>query len=197
MTIYYSNSPRGFYDDRLHGDRIPLGAKPITRELHQDLITGQALGKLIREDAEGNPVLVDPPTPTRTELEERAWTAIKAERDRRTQQGGYQAQGHWFHSDTFSRSQWLGLKDQARDVLSAGGTMADALIKLGSQVLWKSMAGDFVPVTAQLAFDVVAAAGDSDARIFAAAEVHRASMLASADPAAYDHSAGWPLIYGE
>ena len=46
------------------------------------------------------------------------------------------------------------------------------------------------------AFDIVAAAGDLDARLFAVAETHRAAMEAAADPAAYDFSAGWPETFG-
>ena len=32
---------------------------------------------------------------------------------------------------------------------------------------------------------------------FAVAEQHRIAMESSADPAAYDYSAGWPAVYGE
>ena len=58
------------------------------------------------------------------------------------------------------------------------------------------MDGSFVSVTAQLAFDIVAAAGNLDAQLFAVAETHRAAMEAAADPAAYDFSAGWPETFG-
>ena len=75
--------------------------------------------------------------------------------------------------------------------------MADNLTTLGQPVRWKTMDGSFANVTAQLAFDIVAAAGDLDARLFAVAETHRAAMEAAADPSAYDFSAGWPAAYGE
>ena len=111
-----------------------------------------------------------------------AWEAIKAERDRRTQQGGYQASGHWFHSDTFSRSQQLGL-------VMMGQAMP--------AIQWKTMSGAFVTMTANLAQAIFAAGAASDQAIFAAAEQHYAAMQASADPLAYDYSAGWPAAYGE
>lgn len=43
-------------------------------------------------------------------------------------------------------------------------------------------------------FDAAAA---SDQAIFAVAETHRVAMEASADPASYDYSGGWPKVYGE
>lgn len=123
------------------------------------------------------------PQPTREEREAAAWERIKAERDRRTQMGGYQVGAHWFHSDTFSRTQQLGL------------VMLGANLPAGTQ--WKTMDGSFVAMTQQLAGQVFAAAAASDISIFAAAEQHRAAMLASANPAAYDFSGGWPPAFGE
>lgn len=75
MTIYYSSNPRGFYDDRLHGENIPEGAKEITSERHQELLEGQSQGKIIREDADGYPVLIEPPplTPEEVAAIERNW----------------------------------------------------------------------------------------------------------------------------
>ena len=102
----------------------------------------------------------------------------------------------WFHSDADSRIQHLGLKDKARDLIAAGGAMTDNLSILGQPVRWKTMDGSFATITAQLAFDIVAAAGDLDARLFAVAETHRAAMEAAPDPAAYDFSAGWPETFG-
>ncbi len=122
------------------------------------------------------------------------WDSIKAERDRR-KAGGFKVGTLWFHSDADSRIQHLGLKDKARDLLAAGGAMADNLTILGQPVRWKSMDGSFVNVTVQLAFDIVTAAGDLDARLFAVAETHRAAMEAAADPSAYDFSAGWPETF--
>lgn len=111
------------------------------------------------------------------------WGAIKFERDRRTEQGGYKVGSKWFHSDQKSRSQQLGL------VLLGDSIPANPL--------WKTMDGSFVTMTQQLAGQVLAAAAASDQAIFAAAEAHRQAMEASADPAAYDFSTGWPKVFGE
>ncbi|MEX3628327.1 MAG: XkdW family protein [Burkholderia sp.] len=128
------------------------------------------------------------------------WERIKTERDRR-KSGGFKVKvggsNKWFHSDADSRIQHLGLKDKARDLIAGGGAMTDKLTILGQTVKWKTMDGSFVDVSAQVAFDIVAAAGDLDAQLFAAAETHKAAMEASADPASYDFSAGWPKSFGE
>jgi hypothetical protein len=128
------------------------------------------------------------------------WESIKAERDRRKSGGIKVKVGSiykWFNSDADSRIQLIGLKDKARDLLAAGGAMTDKLTILGQTVKWKTMDGSFVEITAQLAFDIVAAAGDLDAQLFATAEAHKAAMEASADPASYDFSTGWPPSFGE
>ncbi len=128
------------------------------------------------------------------------WDAIKAERDRRKSGGLKVKVGNvykWFHSDADSRIQHLGLKDKARDLIAGGGTMTDKLTILGQTVKWKTMDGSFVDISAQVAFDIVAAAGDLDAQLFAAAETHKAAMEASGDPASYDFSTGWPKVFGE
>ena len=137
------------------------------------------------------------PEPEMTVEEAKAikWEAVKAERDSR-KAGGFNVGALWFHSDAGSRIQHLGLKDKARDLIAAGGAMTENLTILGQPVRWKTMDGSFVNVTAQLAFDIVAAAGDLDARLFAVAETHRAAVEAAADPTAYDFSAGWPETYG-
>lgn len=131
---------------------------------------------------------------------EQVWDSIKAERDRR-KSGGFKVKvgsiNKWFHSDADSRIQYLGLKDKARDLIAGGGAMTDKLTILGQTVKWKTMDGSFVDITAQVAFDIVASAGELDAQLFAIAEAHKAAMEASADPASYDFSAGWAKSFGE
>lgn len=111
------------------------------------------------------------------------WELIKAERDRRTDQGGYKVGGKWFHSDQKSRIQQLGL------------VLMGASIPAGLQ--WKTMDSAFVTMTQTLAQQILAAGAANDQAIFAVAEAHRVAMEASADPAAYDHSTGWPKTFGE
>lgn len=139
------------------------------------------------------PVLIAP----RAQSIDAAWQGIKAERESRTL-AGVNVGTHWVHSDVFSRSQWLGLKDNARDALDAGSTMDDVLRDdKGNPIIWKMLGGAFVQVTSQLAFDVVAAVTYSDMVIFAVAEQHSAAIREAHAPAAYDFTADWPQTYAE
>jgi hypothetical protein len=124
------------------------------------------------------------PPLTYTENIAAAWERIKAERDRRKLDGGYCVGYDWFHSDTFSRTQQLGLM------------MAGANIPAG--LLWKTMAGTFVLMTSALAGQIFTAGVAQDVATFSAAEAHKAAMESSPDPSAYDFSGGgWPPIFGE
>lgn len=190
--MFYSASTGGFYDAAIHCDNIPAGAVEITPEEHAALLAGQSAGKRIVSNASGQPILAGP---TVAETKALQWEMIKSERDRR-KAGGFKVGTLWFHSDADSRIQHIGLKDKARDLIASGGAMTDNIIILGQPVRWKTMGGSFCNVTAQLAFDIVSAASDFDARLFVVAETHRAAMEATADPAAYDFSAGWPETFG-
>ena len=121
------------------------------------------------------------PAPDLTALRAAHWEEIKRERDRRTQQGGYQVAGKWFHSDTFSRTQQMGL------------VMMGAGIPGGLQ--WKTMDGSFVTMTQTLASQVFSAAAASDAALFARAEQIKAAM--EADPVNFSlASQTWPAVFG-
>lgn len=113
------------------------------------------------------------------------WLAIRAKRDSLSDTGGYKVSvggvDKWFHSDGKSKTQQLGL------------LMAGPSIPPGLQ--WKTLDGSFVTMTQALAGQIFQAAMAQDAAIFRAAETHRVAMEASADPTAYDFSAGWPAVY--
>ena len=109
--------------------------------------------------------------------------------------GGVQVGANWYHTDETSRIQQLGLKDEARDMLAAGAQSTDQLVIDSSPVIWNTMSGAFVPMTVQLALDIVAAVKVLDKRAHSVAEGHRIAMEAAADPAAYDFSAGWPASF--
>jgi len=81
--MFYAKSTGGFYDTAIHGDNIPADAVEITVEEHAALLAGQSSGKRIVAEANGGPVLQDPPPLTHAEIVAAKWDAIKAERDRR------------------------------------------------------------------------------------------------------------------
>lgn len=122
------------------------------------------------------------------------WEAIKAERDRRTAQGGYKVGTKWFHSDQKSRGQQVGLNLLALKVLSEGGNLTTPLPGITP---WKTMDGTEVVVTVGLAQQILAAGAAGESAIFDAAKIHKSAMEASADPASYDFSGDWPKVFGE
>jgi hypothetical protein len=116
----------------------------------------------------------------------RKWREIQEWRDDRIQNGGYKVGNYWFHSDNVSRIQQLGL-------LMLGANMPPNL-------MWKTMSGEFVQMTATLAQQVFQAAAASDIAIHAVAEVHRQQVMSSDDPNEYDwktRSPSWPKVFGE
>ena len=116
----------------------------------------------------------------------RTESAIKAERERLSDDGGYSVivDGvvKWFHSDAKSKTQQLGL-------VIIGASVPP--------VPWKTMDGSFVGMTTALAGKIFQAAVAQDMAIFAAAEAHRLAVQSSTDPAGYDFSSGWPAVYAE
>ena len=55
---FYDKTTNGFYIEDLHD--IPQGATGISEETYRTLLDGQAAGKQIMANKQGNPVLVDP-----------------------------------------------------------------------------------------------------------------------------------------
>lgn len=137
----------------------------------------------------------------RAEKESAAWEAIKAERDRRQQEGGFQVDEYWFHSDNSSRIQQMRLEKKAEKILESGGTEEDMVtVELNGEVIpihWKTMTGEFVPMTVSLAMKIGPVAEALETMLFQVAEQHKAAMESSPDPASYDFSGGWPTAFWE
>lgn len=80
MAIFYSKSTGGFYDDAIHtGNQIPKDVVSVSADQYQALLEGQAQGKLITADANGNPVLSDPPAPSLADVQATALKTIDAD----------------------------------------------------------------------------------------------------------------------
>ena len=122
------------------------------------------------------------------------WALIKAKRDS-VVAGGVKVGTKWYHSDEASRTKYIGLLRIADAAVSAGGTGTTVLQYGGQDIQWKTMDGTFIKMTVQRANDVFNAVSGLDFAAFAAAETHKAAMEASADPAAYDFSGGWPASF--
>lgn len=123
--------------------------------------------------------------PTRVqEAKDAVWEQIKAYRAERTA-GGIPVGSYWFHSDTPSKLQHLGLVN----------AMMMSALPPGQQ--WKLMDGSFVTLTTTLVQQIFGAAMTREGDNFAKAEEHKTALYASNDPLNYEFTTGWPAIYGE
>jgi hypothetical protein len=131
------------------------------------------------------------PAPSLVQRRDDQWLRTKAERDRRKAGGIKVTVGttdYWFWTDEPTRTQYS-LLDSA--MTRAG--VADSYVIDN----WKTMSGEFVPMTVGLLHQVITAGIANEREIFQTAELHRTEILASDAPETYDYSQGWPLTYQE
>ena len=76
--MHYSPSHNSFYLPEIHGSAIPADAVEITADEHSALLEGQSEGQRIVADANGRPVLADPPPLTLDEAKAAKLTEINA-----------------------------------------------------------------------------------------------------------------------
>lgn len=114
---------------------------------------------------------------------------VKDQRDRRKEGGvkvDVDGKGYWFWTDEPSRNQYFVLDGYAK----RNNIPDDAVLDN-----WKTMSGEFVPMTLTLLHQVVDAGVQNEKRVFAVAEAHRQALLVSDDPANYDILANWPEVF--
>ena len=171
-----------------HPDYVinPDGTKRLMTAAEADEVKAVATDWIQPLGQEGNP--------TNEQTIETLTANIKAKRDA-IQNGGVAVSDYWFHTDVDSKIKYLGLKDAGRDMLAAGGTVNDQIIKNNEPVVWETMAGDLVPMTVQLAIDIVAAVGDHEAAVHKASKIHLQGAKDSTTPDTYDYSTNWPAVY--
>ena len=104
-------------------------------------------------------------------------------RDYRKFTRGYRVGEHWFHSDHGSRGQQLGL------------VIAASQNAIPPGLTWKTMSGQSVPMTAQLAMQIFQAAMVSDSTYHAVGEAARAQL--NAGTLTDVHSIQWPAGFGD
>lgn len=88
MAMFYSKLTGGFYSDAYH-DSMPPDALEVSDTDYEALLVGQAAGKRIAADANGRPVLVDPPSLTQDQQKAACVAAIQEEMERQAQAKGY------------------------------------------------------------------------------------------------------------
>jgi hypothetical protein len=137
-------------------------------------------GVFVSSDDEAVQAIIDTFDPL-PEAKAAKWAQVQAERDRR-KFAGYMVSGNRFHSDPDSRTQQLGLVIMGANV---------------PPIQWRTMGGNYVTMTPQLAGAIFTATATGDTLIFAAGEAHRAAIYALTDLSAiesYDFSGGWPEV---
>lgn len=105
--------------------------------------------------------------------------SIKAERDRRKFNGVY-ASNKWMHTDTYSRTQWMGMVMMGASVPT---------------IQWTTMDNTTIATSQALANAVFQATATLDTTLFDHAKSLIAAVDASNDPASVDITAGWPATF--
>lgn len=116
-------------------------------------------------------------------VREEVWEKIKQKRSESIETGVYHARlQKWFHTDS----------EAQRNYALMGHAINSPLYQ---PKRWKTMDGTFIEMTREVFQDVLALAlkkADDDYRN---AEIHKAKVMASTDPLAYDFSTGWSPAY--
>ena len=116
-------------------------------------------------------------------VREEVWEKIKQRRSKSMESGVYHPKlQKWFHTDT----------EAQRNYALMGHAISSTLYQ---PKRWKTMDGTFIEMTREVFQDVLALAlkkADDDYRN---AEIHKAKVMASTDPLAYDYSSGWSPAY--
>jgi len=116
-------------------------------------------------------------------IREEVWEKIKQKRSESIETGVYHARlQKWFHTDS----------EAQRNYALIGHAISSTLYQ---PKRWKTMDGTFIEMTREVFQDVLALAlkkADDDYRN---AEIHKAKVMASTDPLAYDYSTGWSAGY--
>ena len=199
MTLYYSQSTGGFYDDQIHS-RLPEDAVEISPEQHAALLAGQSAGQVIMPGKDGKPVLAEqPPCSSSTwdgeqwyidpecaarlkaEQQDEMWERIKAKRADNLRHGVYvKSADKWFHTDDNSRTQYIALAVMPR---------------LPEKLPWKTMNNSFVNMNKALLAELMEQMLIDEQADFANAERHKAAMEKAENPLEYDYSDGWTANY--
>lgn len=124
------------------------------------------------------------------------WEEVKALRTIKLN-GGFEHGDHWYHSDTVSKTEFLGLKLKALETMIASGDM-DANIQIdGTDTKVKTIDNGYMTVTGNKILAIVAAAEVQTKKNYTTAATHEYFLSISATPSTYDYSTGWPTVYSD
>lgn len=178
MTTIYTYDNQGIYSGAVECD--PFGPVPPGLLTKPPELAGAEVAQVQNGAWVVLPEYPVAPAIPLLQRQTEAWERIKNERDRRKALG-VKVGDHWYHSDANSRIQQISLFVMGAAV---------------PPVQWKTLTTTpppvFVTMTQAIAAGIFQNTAASDAAIFAAAEVHRVAMEASATPESYDCTGGWP-----
>lgn len=115
-----------------------------------------------------------------TQIEDKT-LAIKAERDKR-KFGGVKVGTQWLHTDTYSRTQWIGMMIMGANIPA---------------IPWTTMDGSTVTTSQALAGQVFQGTAKLDAAIFSHASALISEVRLATNPALVIITSGWPPTFGE
>ena len=184
-----SNELEGRYDSDIH-QIIPEGSIEVSDEVFWQTINDTTVIWAFEPNSKKVYKKPYPKEPVEVII-----SNIKNEIDKirdKLKNGGVKVGDHWFHSDSDSRIQYLGLKDLARDIPTNGGNDSSTIQILGSDVKWKTLTGDFIPLTVSLVFKIVSTISEWDASLFLISQNHKDALAKAIDPSKYFYNTGWP-----
>lgn len=115
---------------------------------------------------------------------------INALRDEKRYNGGVEVDGKWFRSDQAAIAEYTALIPAIKAMGASNSTVV--------RENWRTMkAGVVAPMSINLVNQILAAGLQKAIAIDDVAETHKAAVRASADPANYDYSTGWPPVFTE
>jgi hypothetical protein len=125
---------------------------------------------------------------------ERIWEAIKVHR-KYIIDGGFSTNGHWYHSDIDSKTEFNTLKLKALEHMISGGNMNDKIVIDGTNTKIKTMDNGYMEVSHNDILAIVAAGEIHTKRAYECAATHQYCLNLSSTPETYDWSTGWQPIY--
>lgn len=117
------------------------------------------------------------------QVREEVWEKIKDKRSKSMESGVYHPRlQKWFHTDV----------EAQRNYALLGHAINSPLYQ---PKRWKTMDGTFIEMTREVFQDVLALALKKADDDYKNAEIHKAKVMASTDPLAYDFTTGWSAGY--
>lgn len=98
---------------------------------------------------------------------------------------------YWFHSNSISTSQQLGLISAAIIAKMSGATDS----KILHPIPWRTMGGQSINLTVGITLSLLQASFTQQGLMFTAANNHKAALDTSSDTKNYNINSGWPEVF--